>query len=174
MRVLLLFLLCLRVLAQQPQLLPAKSASQIQLRDQFDVPQELVFPSSNVVLLAIADRKGSDEVTAWIAALKPFCSKAIEIRGLADVRTVPGFLQGRIRKKFQESRTYPVMMDWSGAVCDRFAYRSGAANILVIDRDGSVRSRFFGAPHEAVIASARAALEKAVAAANAAPRGKAE
>lgn len=132
----------------------------IELRDQFDSPQKLSFPTTNITLLTIADKKGSAQVDGWIAALKPRCDERIAIRGLADVGGAPGFVQGRIRKGFQESRKYPVMLDWSGKVCAQFGYKKDEANVLVIDRNGSIQARFTGVANAGAVAEVGAILDK--------------
>ncbi len=145
---------------------PTNAPALVKLEDQFGKPQKLAFPSANVTLLAIADQKGSAEVNAWIAALKPRYAERIDIRGLADIGAVPGFLQGHISRKIQATRKYPVMMDWSGKVSDRFGYRQGVANILVIDADGTIRERVWGAATDNGVSLISHALDAALQAKN--------
>jgi hypothetical protein len=146
------------------RLLATNAPACIELRDQYDAPQRLSFPATNVTLLTIADRKGSDQVEGWIAALKPRYAGRIDIRGLADCGGAPGFVQGRIRKKFQETRPYPVMMDWSGKASAQFGFKQNSANILVLGRDGRILARFAGAATAPAIAEAIAALDRALSA----------
>lgn len=141
---------------------PTNAPALVELQDQFGKPQKLAFPNARITLLAIADKQGSAEVNAWIAALKPRYAERIDIRGLADMGGVPGFLQGHISRKFQATRKYPVMMDWSGKVCDRFGYRQDVANILVIDADGTIRERVCGAATEDAVTRISHALDKAL------------
>ena len=152
-----------RALAGEAGALPTNAPARIELRDQFDTPQTLAFPTTNVTVLTIADKKGSEQVDGWIAALKPNYAGRVELRGLADVGGAPGFVQDRIRKKFQETRKHPVMMDWSGKVCAQFGYKKDVANILVLGRDGVIHARFAGATNGAVLAKAHAALDQALA-----------
>jgi len=126
----------------------AKAPPSIKLHDQYDAAQFLSFPATNVVVLTIAGKKGSEQIDAWVAALRPRYGRRIEIRGLADVAGVPGFLQGKVRKKFQESRSYPVMLDWTGDVCASFGFQPGVANVLVIARNGTILARVAGPVHE--------------------------
>lgn len=153
-------LLCRDASAGECNVLPTNAPACIELRDQFDSPQKLSFPTTNITLLTIADKKGSAQVDGWIAALKPRCDGRIAIRGLADVGGAPGFVQGRIRKGFQESRKYPVMLDWSGKVCAQFGYKKDEANILVLDRKGIILARFTGTATPGAVAAAVAALDK--------------
>jgi len=123
----------------------AKNApARIELHDQYDAPKILSFPTTNITVLTIADRKGSEQVDRWIAELKPRYAGRIDLRGLADVRGVPWFLQEKIGKRFQETRQYPVMMDWSGKVCAQLGYQPGQANILILNQNGKVLGRFTG------------------------------
>ncbi len=157
-----LLLSCETGAADEPAAGWPKAPSCIELRDQFDTPQRLSFPAAKVTVLTIADRKGSEEVDGWIAALKSLYAARVNFRGLANVAGVPGLFQAKVRRKFQETRKYPVMMDWSGAACAQFGYHREVANILVINRDGSIRARIYGNASHAAVAAARAALEAAL------------
>ena len=103
-----------------------------------------MFPATNVTLLTIADKKGSEQINGWITPLKQRFGKRVDIRGLADVSTVPRLLRGMLRTKFQKSQTYPVMMDWSGEVVKAFTYVPDKANVLVLDGRGHILKRVSG------------------------------
>lgn len=150
------------VLRADPQTLSTKVLTAIDLNDQYDAPRSLRFPTTNITVLAIADRKGAAQVDDWIATLKLRYGGRIDIRGLADVGGVPGFLRGRIRKKFQETRSHPVMMDWSGKVCARLGYQPGVANLLVLGGDGTILARFLGAASDAAVREACVVLDTAL------------
>lgn len=139
---------------------PAKVPAHLELRDQFDTPQRFAFPMTNVLVLTIADNKGSEQIDGWVAALKIRYAGRIDLRGLADVGGVPAMLRGRVRRKFQETRKYPVMMDWSGTNCAAFGYEKGVAKILLLGRDGTICARFSGAATSAAVAEVGAALDK--------------
>lgn len=142
--------------------LPTHAPASLELHDQFDAPQHLVFPCTNVIVLTIADKKGSEQIDGWVAALKARYAGRIELRGLAEVGGVPGLLRGKVRKKFQETRTYPVMMDWSGKVCAQFGFQPAHANVLVIAGDGSIRARVAGPAREPGLKEVSAAIEAAL------------
>jgi hypothetical protein len=161
----LLFALCIAAcpaIAAEAARSPAKAPASIELRDQYDAPQRLTFPATNVVVLTIADKKGSEQIDGWVAALKARYAGRLDIRGLADVRGVPESWHGRVRRRFQEARTYPVMMDWSGTNCARFGFQPGVANVLVIERDGTIGARFTGPVREAALREAFAAADTAL------------
>ena len=141
---------------------PSHAPASIELRDQYDAPQRLTFPATNVVVLTIADKKGSEQIDGWVAALKARYAGRIELRGLADVGGVPGLFRGKVRKKFQETRTYPVMMDWSGKVCSQIGYQADLANVLVIAGDGSIHARAAGSAREPVLKEVFTAIDAAI------------
>lgn len=140
--------------------LATNAPASLELRDQFGVPQKLSFPTTNLTLLIIADKKGSAQIDGWIAALKSRCDGRIAIRGLADVGGAPGFVQGRIRKGFQATHKYPVMLDWSGKLCAQFGYKKDEANVLVIDQSGRIQARCTGVATQAVVAEFGVLLDK--------------
>ena len=131
----------------------------IELRKQFYAPQHLSSPSTNMTLLTISDRKGSEEVDGWSSALKPLYAGHFDFRGPANVAGIPGLFHARLRARFEETGEYPVMLDWSGKVCAQFGYKPGTANLLVIERDGSIRARLCGSANPAAIASFRTAVD---------------
>ena len=153
--------ICQSIVGEAPKASTHAPAS-LQLRDQYDAPQRLTCPATNVVVLTIADKKGSEQIDGWVAALKARYAGRIELRGLADVGGVPGLFRGKVRKKFQETRTYPVMMDWSGKVCAQFGFQPGLANVLVIARDGNIHARVAGTVREPALKDLSAALDAAL------------
>jgi len=139
--------------------LPAKAPALTELRDQYDAPQTLSFPATNIVLLTIADRKGSEQIDGWVAALKTRYAGRVEMRGLADFTGVPSLWRSKVRKKFQEKRAYPVMLDWFGTNCAQFGFQPGVPNVLLIARDGMILERFSGPPGEAALKQAFEAMD---------------
>lgn len=159
---LLCFGLCALVPAAEEQSFTSKISQRIELHDQHQKLQALSFPATNVTFLTIADRKGSEQIAAWITVLKARPAGPVDIRGLADVGSVPSLLRGRIRKRFQESILYPVMMDWSGDVCAKFRYVPDRANVVIIDRNGRIAGRFSGEASVTNLAAAFAVMEQAL------------
>jgi len=147
--------------AVEPQPVATHAPANVELRDQYDSPQRLTFPATNLVVLTIADKTGAEQVDSWIAAIKPRYAGRVEICGLADVRGVPAFLRGKVRKKFQQTRQYPVMMDWSGDICAKFKFQPGVVNLFLIARDGSIVGRWTGTATPAAVSELSASLDRA-------------
>ncbi len=138
---------------------PTNAPARVELLDQYNDPQALTFPGTRVILLAVADRGGSEQIAGWITALKTNFAGRVSVLGLANLSGVPGFLREKVRKQFRGDDTHPVMMDWSGAACRQFGYTPGVANILIIDHRGTIRARLTGLVNETGLRAARAALE---------------
>lgn len=144
-------------------IIPTNAPSSIALRDQFDAPQTLSFPATNVTLLTIADRKGSEQIAGWVAPFQHRFGKQIDIRGLADVSKVPRTFRSLVRARFQKLLTYPVMLDWSGEAVNAFTYVPDKANVLLLDRRGRILRRISGKATEKSIQDLCVAIEHALA-----------
>lgn len=142
---------------------PAKAPALLELRDQYNTPQRLAFPATHVVILAIADERGSAQVNDWLAPLTRRYAERVRFCGLADVSNVPAVLRGTVRKRFRETRKYPVMMDWSGRARAQFGAEREVANILLLDRRGVIVERFAGRADDRALARLCDALDKALA-----------
>lgn len=119
------------------------------LRDQFDTNHEFKFPSTKPIVLAVADKKGSDEIEAWAHPLAVRFGDRITIPGLADVSAVPRPLRGYVQSRFKKAITHPVMLDWDGDIASRFKYTKGQANVYLIAPDGRILHRVSGKATEA-------------------------
>jgi len=135
----------------------------LELRDQFDRPQKLSFPTTNLTLLTIADKKGSKQIAGWVVPVEQRFGGRIVIRGIADVSSVPGPLRGIVRKKFQKLQAYPVMMDWSGVAVKAFVYVPGKADILVLDSRGRILRRVTGEANDRAVQDLCGSIEHALA-----------
>jgi hypothetical protein len=118
--------------------------ARIELRNQFNTPQTITFPTTQPTLLTIANKKGSEQIAGWVAPVIQRFGGRIDVSGIADVSNVPAPLRAMVRKAFQRSQTYPVLMDWSGDVVKRFGYVPGAAEIFLLDSDGRILQRHRG------------------------------
>jgi hypothetical protein len=146
--------------------IPTHAPAILVLHDQFDAPQALAFPTTNITLLTIADRAGSTQLAGWIAPVKQRFDKQIDIRGIADVSPVPRLLRSLMRKKFRELQTYPVMMDWTGDAVKAFTYVPDQANVLVLDGRGQIVLRASGPATERAVQDLCAVIERALATRN--------
>jgi hypothetical protein len=143
--------------------MPTNAPARIELHDQFDWPRTLVFPTTNITLLTIADKAGSEQIAAWVAPVKDRFKDALVIEGIADLSAVPRPLRGLVRRKFQKAQTHPVMLDWSGEVVKSFAVLPDRVNVFVLDEEGNILKRLAGKATEEGIEQLGAVLQQALA-----------
>ena len=130
-----------------------------ELRDQYDTLHQISFPATNVTVLTVADRKGSEQISGWIAPLKQRYAERITIMGIADMSQVPGLLRSMVKHRFGKRYTYPVMLDWEGLVARGFHYQKDKANLFVIDREGCMTDHFTGATNEVALSTLFVAVD---------------
>lgn len=114
------------------------------LRDQFDTAHDFKFPRTKPAVLAVADKKGSDDIESWAQPLAERFGERIDIPGLADVSAVPRLLRGTVQSRFKKAIAHPVMLDWDGKVAGGFHYTKGQANVYLIAADGRVLHHLVG------------------------------
>jgi hypothetical protein len=134
-----------------------------ELRDQFNQPQALTFPATNVQIVIVADRKGSEQIEGWVRPLKQHYGERLVIHGVADVRSVPALLRGRVRREFQQAQMYPVMLDWSGQVVKNFSPTPQQANLCLLNREGRIVARFSGSASPAQLQQLQVLLDSLLA-----------
>jgi hypothetical protein len=141
---------------------PTNAPALISLRDQFDAPRTLAFPTTNITVLTIADKTGSDQIAGWVTPIKKRFPARLDIEGIADVSAVPWVLRGLVRKKFQKAQSHPVMLDWSGDMVNAFAPSVNKANVFVIGADGRILKRMAGPADESSLRELNAVIEAAL------------
>ena len=149
--------------AGKPAAPAANTPASLELSDQFEAPQRLSFPATGITLLTIADRQGSEQIEGWVTPVKQRFGGRIDIRGIADVSSVPAPLRSMVRKRFQKLQTHPVMMDWEGIAVKRFAPAAGKANILVLDSHGKTLARLSGEANASALQNLNGVIERALA-----------
>lgn len=150
-----------RAATPPPAVAPAETIRipSFRLPDQFGTEHAFEFPRTKPVLLLIGDRKGSEEVDAWITPLKERWGTVADIAGIADVSAAPRFLRSRITEGIRRQRSRPLMLDFEGKVTDPLRCTAKTANLLVLDPRGRVTARVTGTPDPVRLARVHAALE---------------
>jgi hypothetical protein len=110
----------------------------LRLEDQFGHEHALTFPTTNRVLVTYADRKGSEQIAPWVASLRKQASGGVTIVGVANLEGVPGAFRNRVRSRFKEKFSYPVLLDWEGTLRQAFPFRHDVANIYLFDSAGKM------------------------------------
>jgi hypothetical protein len=142
---------------------PAAKLGDFELTDQEANKRTYRFPKRKVTVMAVADRKGADQLAPWIQRVYERFENQIDIDGVADVSMIPKLFQPILREAFKKQLDYSVMLDWDGSVVKQFAYKKDVANIYVIDRGGRIVKRLTGAVRNEALRALFWAIDAAIA-----------
>ena len=117
-------------------------------KDQFDNDLALQPPFDKPVVVTIADKRGAEQLDAWVQPLKREFGERIRFFAIADVRGVPGPLQGLVRRGFKKDYAHPVALDWQGQAAARLTLKKDEPNLVLLDRDGKLRITLNGPARE--------------------------
>ena len=115
------------------------------LKSQYDRYVEVNFPSDRPVLLIFGDRKGSAQTAGWSEPIYKKFDGMIYVFGIASLSGVPSYARPVVRRLIKGQTDYPVLLDWGGKVANSLGYEKQKAMILLVAKDGTVRSRRSGA-----------------------------
>lgn len=115
------------------------------LPDQNGVTQRFTLPRTNLSLIFVADKKGSEQLDAWIQPAHDEHGKTVTIFGVADLRRAPALLRPFIRRSFVKEVSYPVLLDWTGMVVTNFHPVPDVANVYLLQTNGTVVTNWAGA-----------------------------
>lgn len=96
-----------------------------------------------VIVLVGSGKKGSSYNGPWIKALRDRFDphgEPVHVVGYADLRGVPFFFKGLVRKRFPKDESYPVLLDWQGLLARSYGHDPKVANIAIF---GANRRRRF-------------------------------
>ncbi|MDX2032831.1 MAG: hypothetical protein SF339_19295 [Blastocatellia bacterium] len=120
-------------------------AAEFELKDQYEKPLAYRFPKGKVSVLTFGDRKGAEQIEGWVRPLYDRYQARIDQHGVAVLSSVPSLMRGIVRGIFRSKVKYSVLLDWKGDVARSYGYQSGKANVVVIDRNGQIVLRVYGA-----------------------------
>jgi hypothetical protein len=131
--------------------------------DQFDAEHRRADLAGEVVVLIWVDRKGRDHLDRWQRTLERKLKRErqageVELRVVAHVRGVPGFVKGRVKDSFGDDPERWALMDWEGIFLDAYPMVEDHCNLLVFGRDGALLH------HDAATGLAQAVLDGVLAA----------
>jgi hypothetical protein len=121
------------------------AAPDFSINDQYDHPIQLSSYRGKSVLIIYGDRKGSDYMGVWLQAVRPELRAAgVKIIQAANLKTVPGFMEGFVKRKFLGKTTNgqpspPVILDWNGQIASAYGFRDSVTNVYLIDGRGILR-----------------------------------
>jgi predicted transcriptional regulator len=144
--------------AAENSFLKAK-APEFTLQDQYDRTVTLRGLEGRVVVLLASDKEGSAQNPAWQKAVLDRYKDNIVVLGIADLRSVPFFLKGKIKNDFkkQEGR---IFLDWKGEVFTSYGLSEKVSNVILIDKQGYPRFMYAGAATQEAIDRLLAVIDR--------------
>jgi predicted transcriptional regulator len=122
--------------------IPATALIEFEIKDQFDhahTERELL---GRTVLIFCSDKKGSRYQDRWKASLVDSLGSRghlddVTMVEIADLRGVPFFVKGSVKKKFPRDRTSRVLLDWKGRFAKSYQLRKDRCSIVLFDHSGT-------------------------------------
>ena len=95
-----------------------------------------------VSIFIAGDKIGSDFIEPWYNELVDSLTKQVKegrliIQKMANVKGVPFFVKGAVRKRYKEDNDI-VLMDWKGKFLKAYEMQEDVANILIFSSDGNL------------------------------------
>jgi hypothetical protein len=115
-----------------------EKAVEFTLKDQFGKELIFKFPKEKPSVLAIADKKGSEQLESWLRPILERYGERIEAHGVAELSNVPAIARGVVRGAMKRDVKQPVLLDWKGDVAKNYAFQKDQANIILINKDGRI------------------------------------
>jgi hypothetical protein len=120
-------------------------APEFAVYDQYGRQYSLQSFSGRPLVLLASGKDGEEQNHRWVASIQKKYGKSIRILGVADVRTVPFFLKGKIRNDFKKDPN-SILLDWEGVIFTAYRLTKGVPNVVLIDSGGYVRFLHAGGP----------------------------
>jgi hypothetical protein len=143
--VFIVLLLLFAVAAAGGQSLLDARASDFALSDQYDRHYSLQSLSGRPFVLIASDKRGTEQNHEWGMLIRGKYGYAVRALGVADVRSVPFFLKGKIRNDFKKDPN-SILLDWQGIIFKAYGLAKGLSNVVLIDNNGYVRYVYAGGP----------------------------
>lgn len=135
------FLTTLGLMAAVPAYAEQLQLLDFEIKDQFENVHRRSDVQGNIVLLIGSDKDGSPFNESWGKAIHESLSDhpqyaLISLLAHADLRGVPFFLKGHIRREFPQNPDQYVLMDWKGLIAKAYNFAPKSSNVLVFAPSG--------------------------------------
>jgi len=113
-----------------------------EIKDQFDRAYRDADLREKVTVVLGSDKKGSRYNDRWVRAIEALIDsndhRKVVVIEIADLRGVPFFLRGFVKKKFPKEEENRVLLDWKGRFAKSYGFVADTCNILLFDQRGEL------------------------------------
>lgn len=117
-----------------------QKAPAFKLQDQFGKTWDLAAQKGRVVVIVAADRDSGRAMDPWVSNLKSTYGSRITLVGLLDLHSIPGLFRGIAKSRIRKETSDPLALDFGGQIAKAYGVSSKLPTVVVIDREGIVRS----------------------------------
>jgi hypothetical protein len=114
-----------------------------QIKDQFDRVHSEEALKSRVVLVLCGDREGSRYQGLWGDRIRDSLRvrdrlSSVLLLDVADLRGVPFFIKGSVKRKFPREKAAWVLLDWKGRFAQAYSFQADSLNLALFDQTGTL------------------------------------
>jgi len=135
----------------------ARAAETLVLEDQFGAEFTLEGAHERAFVIVYSDRAGSKLTRPWREFLDGYAD-SVAVIGAANLGSAPRIARPFIRKAFDKAP--PTLLDWKGALAERFGFEPEVPNIYVFESTAELHGVLSGHGSAAELAALRELLER--------------
>ena len=118
-----------------------RTLTPFRIQDQFDRVHTEDELASRAVLVLCGDRKGSRYQEQWGDRIRDLLRESdrlstVLLLEVADLRGVPFFIKGSVKRKFPKEKSAWVLLDWKGHFAKAHSFQADRLNIALFDPAG--------------------------------------
>ena len=117
-----------------------EKAPPFKLADQFGKTWDSSELKGDAVVVVAANADSGRDMGPWVDKLKENYGDTIKLIGLMDQHGLPGFVRGIARYRIRKETKDPLLIDFKGDVAKAYTVTDKHPVVVVIDKEGVVRS----------------------------------
>lgn len=109
--------------------------------------EHIAFPRSRVMIIAIADPHGSDDMENWLTPLQDRYPYSVDFYSLIELSSVSAADRANARTIVKQTQVVdtPLLFDWTGRVSKAFKAEAQVTNVYAINGKGEIIAEGHGA-----------------------------
>ena len=114
-----------------------------ELKDQFDELHKKSDYVGKIIIIVGSDRKGTEFNSQWVEPLLDSLrinklDSVVSFISVANLGSVPFFMQSIVQGFFPEDSTNRIIMDWDDLFADEYNFKEDHCNLLIFNFDSNL------------------------------------